>query len=226
MTALNRSQLQHLLNITAGSRWHVLWVLLGTTGLRLGEPLGLKWEDVDLAEGRLVIRGTLQRHPGRGLVFAPPKTEKSRRTIHLSEAARQSLMRHWQNEPERHARAKDWMESGLVFTSVHGGPVESGEINRTLTRALQRAGLPHIRVHDLRHTVASLLLEAGVHPKVVQELLGHSTIRLTLDTYSHLTPALHQQAARSMTCFSVSPNSPALVHSVIGSTTRSKLSME
>ncbi len=85
-----------------------------------------------------------------------------------------------------------------MFTNVHGGPIESGEINRALTRALQRAGLPHIRVHDLRHTVASILLEAGVHPKIVQDLLGHSTIRLTLDTYSHLTPALHQQAARTM----------------------------
>lgn len=84
------------------------------------------------------------------------------------------------------------------FTNLHGGPVESGEINRALTRALERAGLPHIRVHDLRHTVASILLESGVHPKIVQELLGHSTIRLTLDTYSHLTPGLHQQAAQTM----------------------------
>jgi integrase len=198
MTALNRSQLQRLLDVTAGSRWHVLWVLLGTTGLRLGEALGLKWDDVDLAERRLVVRRTLQRYPGRGLVFAPPKTEKSRRTIHLSEAARQSLLRHCQSEPDRRARAEDWMKSGLVFTSLRGGPVESGEINRALTRALQAAGLPHIRVHDLRHTVASILLERAVHPKIVQELLGHSTIRLTLDTYSHLTPALHREAAQTM----------------------------
>ncbi len=198
ITALNRCQLNHLLAFTAGSRWHVLWVLLGTTGMRLGEALGLKWDDVDLAEGRLVIQRTLQRHPGRGLVFAPPKTEKSRRTIHLSDAARQSLLRHRQSEEDRRCQAKDWIESGLVFTNMRGGPVESGEINRALTRALQPAGLPHIRVHDLRHTVASILLEAAVHPKIVQDLLGHSTIRLTLDTYSHLTPALHRQAARTM----------------------------
>ncbi len=162
MTALNRCQLNHLLAFTAGSRWHVLWVLLGTTGMRLGEALGLKWDDVDLAEGRLVIQRTLQRHLGRGLVFAPPKTEKSRRTIHLSVAARESLLRHRQSEPDRRGQVKDWIDSGLVFTNVHGGPVESGEVNLALTRALQRAGLPHIRVHDLRHTVASLLLEAGV----------------------------------------------------------------
>jgi len=198
MTALNRSQLQYLLSATAGTRWHALWVLLGTTGMRLGEALGLKWVDVDLAEGRLVVRRTLLRHPGRGLLFAPPKTEKSRRTIHLSEVARQSLLRHRRSELYRCAQAENWIESGLVFTNLHGGPVESGEINRTLTHALEAAGLPHIRVHDLRHTVASILLEAGTHPKIVQELLGHSTIRLTLDTYSHLTPALHRQAARTM----------------------------
>jgi integrase len=198
MTALNRSQLQRLLDATAGSRWHALWVLLGTTGMRLGEALGLKWDDVDLAEGRLVVRRTLMRHPGRGLLFAPPKTEKSRRTIHLSELARRTLLHHRLCEPDRRVRVKNWVETCVVFTNARGGPVEFGEINRALTRELRAAGLPHIRVHDLRHTVASILLESGVHPKVVQELLGHSTIRLTLDTYSHLTPGLHMQAARTM----------------------------
>ncbi len=198
MTALNGCQLQHLLDATAGSRWHSLWVVLGTSGMRLGEALGLKWEDVDLAEGKLVIRRTLVRHPGQGLLFAPPKTEKSRRTIHLSEVARQALILHRQGEAARRAQAKEWKEIGLVFTNARGGPVEFGEINRALTCALKAAGLPHIRVHDLRHTVASILLEANVHPKVVQELLGHSTIRLTLDTYSHLTPGLHRQAAQTM----------------------------
>jgi integrase len=88
--------------------------------------------------------------------------------------------------------------SNSVFTSLRGGPVEPSEINHALTRELRRAGLPHIRVHDLRHTTASILLEAGTHPKIVQDLLGHSTIRLTLDTYSHLTPPLHQASARTM----------------------------
>ncbi|HEX9096235.1 MAG TPA: tyrosine-type recombinase/integrase [Candidatus Dormibacteraeota bacterium] len=198
MTALNRCQLQQLFDSSAGSRWHVLWVVLGTTDMRLGEALGLKWDDIDLVDGRLVVRRTLLRHPGRGLLFAPPKTDKSRRTIHLSEAARQSLLHHRQGAPGRRAQSKDWTDRGLVFTNLRGGPVESGEINRALTRALKAAGLPHIRVHDLRHTVASILLECSVHPKIVQELLGHSTIRLTLDTYSHLTPALHREAAKTM----------------------------
>ena len=198
MTALNRGQLQHLLSVTAGSRWHALWVVLGTTGMRLGEALGLKWTDIDFSEGRLVVRRTLLRHPGHGLLFAPPKTEKSRRTIHLSVAARRILMHHRQGEAGRRADAREWVDTGLVFTNVRGGPVEAAEINRALNRALEQASLPHIRVHDLRHTVASILLEANVHPKVVQELLGHSTIRLTLDTYSHLTPGLHHHAADTM----------------------------
>jgi integrase len=92
MTALNRYQLQHLLSGTAGSRWHTLWVLLGTTGMRLGEVLGRKWDNVDLQRGRLVGRRTLLRHPSRGLIFAPPNTEKIGRTIHLSDLARQSLL--------------------------------------------------------------------------------------------------------------------------------------
>jgi integrase len=84
--------------------------------------------------------------------------------------------------------------SGLVFTNISGGPIEPGTVNANLSRLLADAGLPRIRVHDLRHTTATTLLEAGVHPKVVQDLLGHSTIAITLDTYSHVTPTLHIQA--------------------------------
>jgi integrase len=82
----------------------------------------------------------------------------------------------------------------LVFTNLSGGPIEPGTVNANLSRLLADAGLPRIRVHDLRHTTATILLEAGVHPKVVQDLLGHSTIAITLDTYSHVAPTLHIQA--------------------------------
>lgn len=94
--------------------------------------------------------------------------------------------------------SKLWLETGLVFTNRHGEAVGPGVVNRALVRALLDARLPRIRVHDLRHTTTSVLLEAGTHPKVVQDLLGHSTIQLTLDTYSHVTPALHRRAARTM----------------------------
>ncbi len=198
MAALSASQLQHLLAQTEGSRWHPLWVLIGSTELRKGEALGLGWQDVDLDAGKLAVRRALQRQPGIGVVFVPPKSAKSRRTVYLSDLACHALglQRRYQDACRR--RANEWLDSGLVFTNLQGGPLESGEVNRALTQALRQAGLPHIRVHDLRHTTASILLEAGTHPKIVQDLLGHSTIRLTLDTYSHLTPALHRQAAHTV----------------------------
>ncbi len=168
------------------------------SGLRLGEALGLTWRDVDLEAGKLVIQRSLQRQPGRGLMFVPPKTEKSRRTVHLSELTRRALLDHREGEPRLRVTVGYGMDGDLVFTSLRGGPVEPSEINHALTRELRRAGLPHIRVHDLRHTTASILLEAGTHPKIVQDLLGHGTIRLTLDTYSHLTPPLHPASARTM----------------------------
>jgi integrase len=173
-------------------------VLIGSTGLRKGEALGLGWQDVDLEAGKLTVRRALQRQPGIGVVFVPPKSAKSRRTVYLSEVACQALGDQRRYQADCRVRANDWLESGLVFTNLKGCPLESGEVNRALTLALRQASLPHIRVHDLRHTTASILLEAGTHPKIVQDLLGHSTIRLTLDTYSHLTPALHGQAAQTM----------------------------
>jgi site-specific recombinase XerD len=91
-----------------------------------------------------------------------------------------------------------WRESGLVFTSTVGGGMESGVVNDNLNRLVAKAGLPKIRVHDLRHTVATILLQGGAHPKLVQDLLGHSTVTLTLDTYSHVTPAMHLEVTRRL----------------------------
>ena len=198
MKTLTAEQLRQLIDSTRGQRLHALWTLCGTTGVRLGEALGLKWEDVDLDQGRVVIRRVLQRQAGAGLVFAEPKTSKSRRTVHLSEIAVRALREHIEVQNAYRNAASSWVESGLVFTSVQGGPMEGTVANESLSRALNAAGIPRIRVHDLRHTAASLALEAGVHPKVVQEMLGHSTIVLTLDTYSHVTPALHREAALSL----------------------------
>jgi integrase len=127
-------------------------------------------------------------------VFVEPKTARSRRTVHLTPIGIDALLEQslWQRQQSQ--RRANWEQSGLVFTSLSGGPLEPGVVNGTLSRLLLEADLPHVRVHDLRHTTASTLLEAGVHPKLVQDLLGHSTIAVTLDTYSHVTPALHDQA--------------------------------
>jgi integrase len=198
MTALTGSQFGQLLRFTEGSRWYPLWVLLGTSGLRVGEALGLQWNDVDLPAGRLSVRHTLQRQPGNGFVLGPTKTEKSRRTIYLSDLASGALDMQRASQCEDRQHKSHWADTGLVFTNRQGQGIGPGAVNRALTKALLDARLPRIRVHDLRHSTASILLEAGTHPKVVQDLLGHSTVRLTLDTYSHVTPALHEQAARKM----------------------------
>lgn len=189
MTALTASQVQRLLETTKGERWYPLWVLLKTTGLRIGEALALSWECVDLDARRLLAVRSLQRQRGKGLVFAEPKTLRSRRQVYLGSLASHALA-------EQRCRQLEQWE--LVFANRNGGPQDSGSVTSALNHALKRAGLRHIRVHDLRHTVASVLLAKGVNPKVVQDLLGHSTVLTTLNTYSHLTESLSRSAAETM----------------------------
>jgi integrase len=199
LRVLNEDQLRHLIQGTQGERLHPLWVLLATTGLRLGEALGLKWDDLDPKSGRLTVQRALQRQRGAGLVFTEPKTGKSRRTVHLAPSTIRTLIEHRQRQiEERLSKGPAWWDFNLIFCTEEGRPFESGQVSWRFHKALTRIGLPQMRLHDLRHTAATQLLTRGVHPKVVQELLGHSTITLTLDTYSHVSPALHAQVAQQM----------------------------
>jgi integrase len=200
MKTLNEQQIRQLFESSEEDRFHALWIVLATTGIRLGEALGLKWDDVDLNSGRLTVLRCLQRQSGKGLVFVEPKTARSRRTIHLAPGAISALTRHRRSVQarERLRAGAVWQEHGLVFATKIGRPLEGGHVNERFHRAIATAGLPDLRVHDLRHTAATLLLTRGVHPKVVQEMLGHTTITLTLDTYSHVAPALHAEVARYM----------------------------
>jgi len=187
MQALSAAELSVLFASSRSSRWYPLWVLLGTAGLRIGEALGLKWCDIDLVAGRLQVRRALQRQRGRGLVFVEPKSYRSRRMVCLCRLAIEAL-----------AELRHGSHGELVFLNRHGLPQDSSSVTDALKVALDRAALPQIRVHDLRHTTATVLLEAGAHPKLVQDLLGHSTVALTLNTYSHVTAGLSDQAARTM----------------------------
>jgi len=199
MTALSGDQLQRLLEHTTGSQWHPLWVLLGTSGLRLGEALGLHWLDIDLAGRWLAVRCALQRQRGKGLVLVPPKTPRSRRTIYLSELAQSALNEQRDRQEDRRSSAKRWSESGLVFTnSTGGGPPRARSCGTCPDPGACHRRLAPCPCPRSASPTASVLLAAGTHPKVVQDLLGHSTITLTLDTYSHLTEPLHEQAARTM----------------------------
>ncbi len=167
--------------------------------MRIGELLGLQWADVDLGAAKLAVCRALQRQNDAGLVFVEPKTGPSRRSIVPSQHAVLALRQHRARQLERRLLAGEaWHDHGLVFCSATGGPVDLSWQRQTFYQVLKQADLPPIRFHDLRHTAATLLLTQGVHPKVVSEMLGHATITLTLDTYSHLLPVMHAQAAATM----------------------------
>jgi integrase len=199
MQTLTEEEVGRLFQASRGHRLHALWVLLVTTGLRLGEALGLRWADIDVASGRLVVNRALQRQPGVGYAFVEPKTARSRRTVYLAPGTLGALADHRRRQVEEQlAAGPEWNNTSLVFTTPMGRPIDGTWASKWFHRALDQAGLARIRIHDLRHTAATHLLRRGVHPKVVQELLGHSTISLTLDTYSHVAPTLHAEVASHM----------------------------
>ena len=161
--------------------FYALYVLAVATGMRSGEILGLQWRDVDLGAGTLQVRRTVFNG-----VVSTPKTSRSNRSIRLPKMAVEAL--------RRHTRSSEW-----VFSSKNGTSLSVHNLhNRSWKPLLKDAGLPNIRFHDLRHTCATLLLSKGVHPKLVQELLGHSSIEITLDTYSHVLPSMGDGMASAM----------------------------
>jgi integrase len=167
-----------------------------TTGTRRGEALGLRWSDVDLAAGRLSIVQTVTTVRDK-MVMSPPKTARSRRSVSLDPGLVATLRDHRRRQNEERLRAGEaWSGTGdLVFTNEVGEPVHPSALSRLFESSVRRSGLPRIRLHDLRHTYPTVALAAGVHPKIVSERLGHATIALTLDLYSHVTPAIDAEAA-------------------------------
>lgn len=165
------------------------------TAMRQGELFGLKWSDVDWTANRLQVRRSIARARG-GWIEQEPKSAKSRRSVPLIPLAVAALKRHRVRQAEqRLAAGGKWQDHGLVFTNAIGNPLSPQNVlRRSYYPLLESAGLPRITFHDLRHSTASLLLSLGVHPKVVQEFLGHSQIGVTLDTYSHVMPTLGREA--------------------------------
>ena len=182
------------LQATEGSRFRALFVLAVSTGMRRGEILGLRWSDVDVKKGVLTVNHALQRVNGR-LTLVEPKSHSSRRSLRLPQVALAALVNHrLQRNEMRLAAGKEWQDTGFVFTTGRGTPLDHGAVLRGLQTILKRANLRHQRFHDLRHCHASLLLAEGVHPRVVMEMMGHSQVSLTLNTYSHVIPALQSAA--------------------------------
>jgi integrase len=201
MHPLTPEQAKVLLQVAheAGDCLEALYVLAIHTGLRQGELLGLKWDDVDLDDGSLQVRRTLTITMS-GAIFTSPKTSGSRRSVKLTSKATEAINSHLKRQLAEIDRVGSlWSENGLIFASETGEPINRHNLTRrSFKPLLKRAGLPEIRFHDLRHTCATLLLTRNVNPKIVSEKLGHSTIAITLDTYSHVLPNMRDQAAAAM----------------------------
>jgi integrase len=196
MSPLSRVQARKLLQTAEGNRLEALYVLAVTTGMRQGELLGLGWEDVDLEAGVVRVKRKLTLAKG-GPRLTEPKTRGSRRQIRLTSSAVEALEKHRERQQtERAASNGSWTDRGLVFCTGRGTLIRRDNLHAKHWKPLlRRAGLPDIRFHDLRHTCATLLLTKGVHPKIVSEMLGHSSIAITLDTYSHVILGLGDVAA-------------------------------
>jgi integrase len=197
MSVLTPAQVGALREAAKPDRYYVLWMFLIATGLRPGEALGLKWTDWDGNTKLRVQRVLITSKAVRGELFEDTKTERSRRSVVLPESVPVLLASHRAKQAkEKLAAGPAYEDLGLIFAAESGRPLNYRNIvRRHFSRVLRAAGLPHMRLYDLRHTSATLLLEAGEHPKVVAERLGHSTITLTLDTYSHVLPDMQQRAA-------------------------------
>ncbi|HEY5094870.1 MAG TPA: tyrosine-type recombinase/integrase [Candidatus Eremiobacteraceae bacterium] len=191
---LNRDQARALLAAAASDPLEALYCLAVATGMRQGELLALHWSDVDFAGSQVSVRHTLTRIESGELVRGDTKTPAGRRSVALPAVAVESLRRHQQRAFEDGKRAHPW-----VFCDAAGQPLTKGWlVVQSFQPLLKLAGLSPIRFHDLRHTAATLLLADGQHPKIVQEMLGHSSISITLDLYSHVTPSMQRGSADRM----------------------------
>lgn len=192
-------QAQQFLAAAKGHSLEALFVLAITTGMRRGEILALKWQDINFSQDTLQVRRIFTRQPGNRYIEARPKTEKSRRSIVLAPIVVALLKQHRARQVEaRHKAGSEWQEHDLVFCTSVGTPLNPNKVIARFKTLLKRAGLPEVRFHDLRHSAATILLSMEVHPKVVQELLGHTQISMTMDIYSHVLPGMQKDAVSKL----------------------------
>jgi integrase len=196
MQTWDARQAAAVLASATGDDLEALWRLALLTGMRRGELLGLRWTDLDLDAGALSVRRTLSRGTTSRLEAGEPKTASGKRRVSLPASVVKSLRQHRDRQTFAKAGAGEaYQDRGLVFATETGAPIHPNTLSRRFAALIARADVPKIRFHDLRHTCATLLLADGVHPKVVQERLGHATIAETLDRYSHVTADMQRQAA-------------------------------
>lgn len=198
MQSLSPEQAALFMDATAFSPFKALFSLLLTSGMRPGEALGLKWDDIDFKGKKVTVNRSLTRTKGGGWTLEEPKTARSRRSIPLPSSVIADLKEHRNRQREKIIEAKQgkYNNQDFIFAAENGEPMHENHIyNRHFKPILKKAGLRDIRLYDLRHSCATLLLSAGENPKVVSERLGHASIVLTLDTYSHVLPDMQQGAS-------------------------------
>jgi len=195
MSALDTEGVEKLLETADAFRYRDVFFVALYTGLRRSEVLGLRWTEVDLERNVLGIVGGLHYLEGQGLVLLPTKTKTSRRQLAISREV-VDIFRQLKGTQmlRRIELGSVWQEKGFVFTRPGGSPLDPARVTNEFAKVAKAAGFPGFRLHDLRHTHATLMLQAGVNPKVVSERLGHSSVSITLDTYSHVLPGLQEDA--------------------------------
>jgi integrase len=195
---LTPAQARVFLDAVVDDRLAALYRMALSLGMRQGELIGLRWQDVDLEAGRLRVTRALDR-AGDGQTFKEPKTDRSRRTLDMPASVIAALRVHWDRQQfERQAAGRRWQESGLVFVTPVGTALDPANLLKAFKRHLKDAGLPDMRFHDLRHSAASMMLTDGLSLNVVSDILGHSLTSTTVDIYAHVAPAARREAAAAM----------------------------
>jgi len=196
MIALDEDQTAILIENVKCHALHIPVLLAVTTGMRRGEILALRWSDVDLERATLSVTQSLEKTRHGGLRFKQPKTKRGRRSISLLSMLVDALRKHRADQAELYlSLGVGWGEHGLVCAKLAGEPVNPNTLTSGFASFVKSLDIPQVRFHDLRHTHATHLLKQGVHPKVAQERLGHATIAVTLDLYSHVMPGMQENAA-------------------------------
>ncbi|GMA50722.1 site-specific integrase [Alicyclobacillus contaminans] len=195
MKVWTKEQVQKFIKTSSEDSLYHVFLLLLTTGMRVGEVLGLRWQDVDLDNARLTVRQQISFIRG-GHVFQQPKTKSGNRTIPIPQQVVHVLKQVKRDQEEKQRLFGDdyRMDLDLVCCTDKGTPLYHGNFTARWNALIEKAGVPRIRIHDARHTHASLLLQQGINPKVVAERLGHANVSITLDTYTHLLPGIQERA--------------------------------
>lgn len=188
MHVWNVAQAQAFLAVADQSNYGPIWIVALATGTRRGEVLGLRWQDMDVAQSALHVRQTVGAVRGR-IEFKPPKTRSSMRTVHISKEVIAALQEHKRRQDERRLTlGETWQAHNLIFTAENGNPIHPDNLQHDFRRLVRLAGVPYIRIHDLRHTFVTLAYQSGASIKAISEMIGHANIGITLDIYTHVLP--------------------------------------